>query len=228
MADQQQVEVDPGSNASSVVLKGEKLNMFSDNPDDLQSELQALAGPSVGLTAGRSSSTASATGSCLPRNPFARSASIRILSRRSSTAWDSDASRFDRPGTNKLRGSANFSFNDGIMNSRNPYSATKPPHQERQFFFNAGGSLNKKTSFNLEAQHRGADDQAFINATGLDSAFKPYRSIRTWQRPMLERDSDRASITRLHRTLPCRGAMCGPATPATTMARAASACFPAR
>ena len=174
VADQQQVEVDPGSNASSVVLKGEDLNMFSDNPDDLQSELQALAGPSVGPNGGQIFIDGFSNGQLPPKESIRE---IRINSNPFSAEFDrvgfGRIEILTRPGTDKLRGSANFSFNDGIMNSRNPYSATKPPHQERQFFFNAGGSLNKKTSFNLEAQHRGADDQAFINATGLDSAFKP-------------------------------------------------------
>ena len=48
-----QLSVDPESNASSTVLKGDDLNALSDDPDELQSELQALAGPAAGPNGGQ-------------------------------------------------------------------------------------------------------------------------------------------------------------------------------
>src|SRR5260370_33744148 len=42
------VDVDPSNNAGTVVMKGKDLEALSDDPDELQSELQALAGPSAG------------------------------------------------------------------------------------------------------------------------------------------------------------------------------------
>src|ERR1022692_3367296 len=48
VSDTFKVEVDPSSNASQLVLKGTDLDILADNPDDLQADLQALAGPSVG------------------------------------------------------------------------------------------------------------------------------------------------------------------------------------
>ena len=42
------VDVDPSSNAGTVVMKDKDLDALSDDPDELQSELQALAGPSAG------------------------------------------------------------------------------------------------------------------------------------------------------------------------------------
>lgn len=47
------VSVNPSENASSLVIKGEDLNALSDDPDELQSELQALAGPSAGPNGGQ-------------------------------------------------------------------------------------------------------------------------------------------------------------------------------
>ena len=43
-----QVNTDPGNNASALVLKQEDLDALPDDPDDLQADLQALAGPSAG------------------------------------------------------------------------------------------------------------------------------------------------------------------------------------
>jgi hypothetical protein len=40
------VDVNPTNNASALVLKGKDLDALSDDPDELQSELTALAGPS--------------------------------------------------------------------------------------------------------------------------------------------------------------------------------------
>src|SRR5438093_12403325 len=47
------VDVDPSNNAGTVVMKGKDLEALSDDPDELQSELQALAGPSAGPTGGQ-------------------------------------------------------------------------------------------------------------------------------------------------------------------------------
>ena len=47
------LSVDPDSNASSTVITGAALDALSDDPDELQSELQALAGPSAGPNGGQ-------------------------------------------------------------------------------------------------------------------------------------------------------------------------------
>ena len=48
-----QVSVDPSNNANTIVLQGKDLDALSDDPDELQSELQALAGPSAGPNGGQ-------------------------------------------------------------------------------------------------------------------------------------------------------------------------------
>ena len=47
-AENAQVSVDADSNASSTVIKGKDLDALSDDPDELSSELSALAGPAAG------------------------------------------------------------------------------------------------------------------------------------------------------------------------------------
>ena len=51
--DRSHVEVSPDQNASALVLKGEDLDVLSDDPDELQDDLQALAGPSAGPNGGQ-------------------------------------------------------------------------------------------------------------------------------------------------------------------------------
>ena len=47
------LSVDPENNASSTVITGAALDALSDDPDDLQAELTALAGPSAGPNGGQ-------------------------------------------------------------------------------------------------------------------------------------------------------------------------------
>jgi len=47
------LSVDPESNASATVITGAALDALSDDPDDLLSELQALAGPAAGPNGGQ-------------------------------------------------------------------------------------------------------------------------------------------------------------------------------
>src|SRR5579859_4792068 len=48
----EQLSVSPENNVGSVVLKGEALKSLSDDPDELQSELEQLAGPAAGPDGG--------------------------------------------------------------------------------------------------------------------------------------------------------------------------------
>jgi len=48
------VTANPSNNASALVIQGEDLQALSDDPEDLQTDLQALAGPSAGPPRSRS------------------------------------------------------------------------------------------------------------------------------------------------------------------------------
>jgi hypothetical protein len=47
------LDTSPDNNASSLVIKGKDLDALSDDPDELQNELTALAGPAVGPNGGQ-------------------------------------------------------------------------------------------------------------------------------------------------------------------------------
>jgi hypothetical protein len=47
------VSVNPDENSSALVIKGSDLDALSDDPDELQNELQALAGPAAGPSGGQ-------------------------------------------------------------------------------------------------------------------------------------------------------------------------------
>lgn len=67
------------------------------------------------------------------------------------------------------------SFSDNILNSRNPFVTERPDFQSRMFSGSFSGPLTKKSSFSFNADRRGVDEAAVINATLLDSNFQPMR-----------------------------------------------------
>ncbi len=82
------VDVDPSNNAGTVVMKGKDLEALSDDPDELASELQALAGPSAGpnggqiyidgFTAGQLPPKASIREIRINQNPFSSEYDFRV------------------------------------------------------------------------------------------------------------------------------------------------------
>ena len=48
------MSADAANNASSLILRGDDLQALADDPEDLQADLMALAGPSAGPGGGES------------------------------------------------------------------------------------------------------------------------------------------------------------------------------
>ena len=121
-----QVNTDPSSNADAVVLKDDALDSLSDDPDDLQADLQALAGPSAGPNAAQVYIDGFTAGdSVLPDKDAIRE--IRINQNPFSPEFD--AIGFGRmeiltkPGRDRFRGQFFFNYGSDIFNSRNPVRA---------------------------------------------------------------------------------------------------------
>ncbi|MCZ2151403.1 MAG: carboxypeptidase regulatory-like domain-containing protein [Bryobacterales bacterium] len=169
VADQEAVSVDPQSTAGAVVLKGEDLNVLSDDPDDLASDLQALAGPSAGPNGGEIFVDGFSGGQLPPKSAIRE---VRINQNPFSAEYDKMGfGRIEiltKPGTDKMRGQAFFSFGDQYLNSRNPFSPTRAPYKALNFGVNLGGPINKKASYFIDVERRGIDENAVVNATILD------------------------------------------------------------
>jgi len=164
------VSTDPNSSVGAVVLKGEDLNVLSDNPDDLQSDLQALAGPAAGPNGGEIYVDGFSGGKLPPKNSIRE---VRVNMNPFSAEYDrlgfGRIEVFTKPGSDRYRGMAMFSFGDESLNSRNPFAANRAPYQTRGTSLNFGGPLSKKSSFFLDFDRRAVDENAVINATILDS-----------------------------------------------------------
>ena len=174
VADTSQVELDPSKNASSVVLSGQDLDMLSDDPDDLQNDLTALAGPAAGPNGGQVFVDGFSNGQLPPKDSIRE---IRVNSNPFSAEFDhigfGRVEILTKPGTDRLHGSIFYQTDSGALDARNPFATQKPSFLTQQFQGNVGGSINKKTSFFMEFSDRRQDDQALIKATILSPDFLP-------------------------------------------------------
>lgn len=167
-----QVSTDPTANAGALILRQDDLEALSDDPDELASDLQALAGPAAGPNGGQIY-VDGFSGAQLPPKESIRE--VRINQNPFSAEFDrlgfGRIEIFTKPGSDRYHGQALFSISDGIFNSRNPFATNKPDFQSKLFDFNFGGPLNRKTSFFINADRRNVDDNAIVNATILDPSF---------------------------------------------------------
>lgn len=167
------VSTAPENNAGAVVLRGADLAALPEDPDDLASALQALAGPSAGPNGGQIYIDGFTGGRLPPRESIRE---VRI--NQNPFAAEYDRPGFGRieiltkPGTDRFRGQAFFNFQDESLNSRNPFTINRAPFQRRIFGGNVSGPISrKKASFFLDFEKRDIDDNANINATILDSSL---------------------------------------------------------
>jgi hypothetical protein len=163
------VSVDPSQNAGALVLRGTDLQALSDDPDDLQADLQALAGPSAGPSGGQIYIDGF-TGGTLPSKDAIRE--VRINQNPFSPEYDKlGYGRIEiltKPGTDKLHGNVFADIGDAIFDARNPYAAQKAPFTQRNFGGSLSDSLGKKASFFLDVQDRDIDNGNIINGFNVN------------------------------------------------------------
>jgi hypothetical protein len=160
------VSTEASNNQTALVLKQEDLDALPDDPDDMEADLQALAGPAAG-PGGNQIFIDGFTGGRLP--PKASIREIRINSNPFSAEFDKlgygRIQIFTKPGSDKFHGQGSYNISDGIWNSRNPFLSVNPPFRTQQFGGNVSGPLSKHASFFLDAERRNIDDNGIINAT---------------------------------------------------------------
>ncbi|HEX8711968.1 MAG TPA: carboxypeptidase regulatory-like domain-containing protein [Terracidiphilus sp.] len=169
-----QLEVAPDSNASAVVVSGKNLDALSNDPDELQSQLQELAGPSVGPNGGEIYIDGF-TGGDLPPKSAIRS--IRVNSNPFSVQNDRlGYGRIDiltKPGAASYHGSASAQYNDASMNAPSKFLAGSgqplPAYHTWLMDANVGGPLGKNASFYFAMQRRNINRANLINTDVLDS-----------------------------------------------------------
>ncbi len=170
-----QVQVNPSNNASAIILKGKDLDALPDDPDDLLTDLQALAGPSAGPNGGQLYIDGFTGGELPPKSSIRE---IRINQNPFSAEYDKlgygRIEVFTKPGTDKLHGQVSVEGNDSAFNSQNPFAGSEPPYYSVMYMGNVGGPINKKASFFFDFQRRNINEVAVVNTPALDQNLNEY------------------------------------------------------
>ena len=121
-----------------------QIDGLSDDPTELQRQLQELAGPDAIIRVD------SFEGQMLP--PKAQIKSIHVVRDQFAAESANPGSTFvdviTQPGVGPIRGGLNFNFRDDVLIARSPLVTTKGPEQSRGFSGNIGGALvRNRTSF---------------------------------------------------------------------------------
>jgi hypothetical protein len=171
------VTTDTTSNGTALILGQKELAALSDDPDELSEELQAMAGPGGGPNGGQIYVDGFTGGNMPPKSSIRE---VRINSNPYSTEYDKPGfgriEIFTKPGSDKLRGQAFFQFNDQYFNSRSPLltSGTRAPYGNKIEGFSISGPIKaNKASFSFDFERRDITENAFVDATTLDSSLKP-------------------------------------------------------
>jgi hypothetical protein len=165
-----QVSTDSDSNASATVIKGADLDALSDDPDELSSELSALAGPAAGPNGGQIY-VDGFTGGQLPPKSSIRE--IRINQNPFSAQYDKlgygRVEVFTKPGTDKFHGNFSVQGNDKPFNTSNPFLGTTNDQPDYHTIFMLGsisGPITHSTSFTAGGSHRNIDNNSIVNPGG--------------------------------------------------------------
>jgi len=170
------VGVSPESSAGTIVLKGKDLDALSDDPDELEQELQALAGPSAGPNGGQIYVDGFTAGQLPPKSAIRE---IRINQDPFSAEYDKlgygRIEIFTKPGTDRFHGQLMVNGNSSYFNTSDPFVSNEPPYYSEIFNGNLSGPIDKKASFFFTVQQRDIDNQSLVVATVPGAGgFVPY------------------------------------------------------
>ncbi|MGA2754781.1 MAG: carboxypeptidase regulatory-like domain-containing protein [Terracidiphilus sp.] len=161
------VSTEAGSNASSLVLKGSDLDALSDDPDELSSELTALAGPSAGPNGGQIYIDGFTGGQLPPKSAIRE---IRINQNPFSAEFDKIGyGRIEiltKPGTDTLHGRVYSQGNDNVFNTGNPFTTNLPSYYSFQYNGTLSGALSKWASFFLSVEQRNTQTDNVYSISG--------------------------------------------------------------
>ncbi len=161
------ISTSPDNNASAIVIKGSDLNALSDDPDELQNELEALAGPSAGPNGGEIYIDGFTGGQLPPKSSIRE---IRINQNPFSAEFDrlgyGRIEIFTKPGTDKMHGEAMFAGDDSSFNSQNPLlvNKTEPPYYSWFLHGSIGGPISKNSSYFVGMFARKQENENILQA----------------------------------------------------------------
>lgn len=188
-AQEQHVSISPENNVSSIVIKGNELDALSDDPDQLQNELEALAGPGAGPNGAQIYIDGFSGGQLPPKSDIRE---IRINSNPFSAEYDrlgyGRIEIFTKAGTGSWHGSFHTMGNYSAFNSQNPIlnsnlrpgqtsALTEPSYYFYNLFGNLSGPISKHAGVNFDVFNRHNESQSIVDA--LNPVANPDGSYST-------------------------------------------------
>jgi hypothetical protein len=160
------VDTSPDQNANAVVIKGKDLDALSDDPDELESQLQALAGPAAGPNGGEIYIDGFTGGQMPPKSSIRE---IRVNQNPFSAEFDrlgyGRIEILTKPGTDKLHGQIEARGNDSSFNSKNPIlKVAEPPYYSYNLQGSVGGPISKTASYFVSAFGRNTQNVSVVDA----------------------------------------------------------------
>jgi hypothetical protein len=165
MASVKSVGINPDQNTSAMVFRGKDLNALSDDPDQLQSELQQLAGAVAGPNGGQIYVDGFAGGRLPPKSSILE---IRVNQNPFSSEYDKigygRVEILTKPGSQQLHGTLAAYGNSSELNSGNPMLSTQPQYYMYSYSGDLTGPLGKNASFMVSAYKVEKQNQNIVNA----------------------------------------------------------------
>ncbi len=144
----EQVGVAADQNANATIIRGSALNALSDDPNELQSELQTLAGPAAGPNGGEIYIDGFAGGKIPPKSSILE---IRVNQDPFSAAYDrigyGRVEIITKPGSQKFRGSISAGGNPSAVNTANPLVGNQPSYYQYTIIGDVSGPISKNAAF---------------------------------------------------------------------------------
>ncbi len=174
-AESNTIDTSPDTNANSVVIKGKDLDALSDDPDELSSELQALAGPAAGPNGGQVYIDGFTGGQIPPKSSIRE---IRINVNPFSAEFDrlgyGRIEILTKAGTGKMHGHIFSRGNYSAFNAENPIlnsnlrpgqvPITEPSYYSYFVYGNIGGPMNAHSSYFVDAFNRNNENVSIVDA----------------------------------------------------------------
>ncbi len=174
-AESNTIDTSPDTNANAVIIKGKDLDALSDDPDELSSELQALAGPAAGPNGGQIYIDGFTGGQIPPKSSIRE---IRINVNPFSAEYDrlgyGRIEILTKAGTGQMHGHIFSRGNYSGFNAQNPIlnsnlqpgqtPITEPSYYSYFIYGNIGGPINKDSSYFFNIFNRQNQNVSVVDA----------------------------------------------------------------
>ncbi|HVU48330.1 MAG TPA: TonB-dependent receptor [Terracidiphilus sp.] len=167
------VDSSPDKNGDALVMKGSALDALSDDQDELQQQLQAIAGADP--ETGTQFYVDGFSGGKLPPKSAIRE--IRINQNPYSAQYDQlgygRIEIFTKPGADKLHGEVWMQGNNSPWNAQNPFVTEQPPYHAVRWDGDMNGPISKVSSFFASIYGMNSINESVVNAEVLDDSLNP-------------------------------------------------------